>query len=205
MKNLVDNVSNYENPQQQIDVCPTEIPQTVDAYNLGVKINFHNDENQDPADGTNKDDPYWYLPDFDWSTYNSGFDETVQNTLTDTLTTLGSDTAHPDRGSEFQEQAIEGAIISQLDLKHAANFAAESVRTYINQNIDPIFKDGFFEDGANAYMTQAALVSGSLTPTLRVYHLSPSKLDYDSVQLEAYLESSDGQTVGTNVDNLLFE
>lgn len=205
MKDLVNNISNYTTPQQIIDVCPINGPQTVDTYNLGVKLKFHNDENQDPVDGSDKDDPYWYLPDFDWESYNSGFEETVQNALTDTLTNLGSDTAHPDRGSEFQEQAIEGAIISQLDLKHAANFAAESVRTYINQNIDPIFKDGFFDNGANAYMTQASLISGSLTPTLRVYHLSPSKLDYDSVQLEAYLESSDGQSMGTNVENLLFE
>ena len=186
-------------------VCLSKsVDEIEENYNKGIKLKFHNEDNVEWVAGNPElEKEYWDYPDFDWSTYNSGFKTTVQNALTDTLTQLGSDTAHPDRGTTFHEEAVEGSIIDVDQLKHSANFAAEEVRTYINDNTDPIFKEGFFEDSENAFVTETQLIEGSLTPTITNYYLTPSKLDYDRVQLEAYFLSSSGESIGLNLEESL--
>lgn len=181
-------------------VCNTDsIEQVASEYNKGIKINFHNETNY-PYSEENSN-LYWSSPDFDFSTYVSGFKATVQNALTDTLTKLGSDKAHPERGTTFKEEAIEGSITSGLELTHSANFAAERVRTYINNNLDPIFKEGFFTDGANAMDIEAQLDLGNLVPSIQRYKLTPKEVSYSGVTLNALFESSSGEIIGENIED----
>lgn len=177
--------------------------QTEANYNRGIKIKFHNEYNTDYTP-SNKDE-YWSLPDFDWSTELSGFNETVQTALIDTLTEQGSDKAHPYRGTTFQSEAYEGAVVDKNDLVHSANFAAETVRTYINNTQEPVFKEGFFDDGANVFVSENQLASGGLVSSIQSYYLRPSYLDYDSVVLDAYFLSSSGEVVGTQVEQTLVQ
>lgn len=184
-------------------VCTTkEIPQVESEYSKGIKISFHNETNY-PYTPQNSV-TYWSVPDFDFSTYTSGFKTTTQNALTDTLTRQGSDTAHPERGTTFKEEAIEGSLTSELELTHSANFAAENVRTFINNNLDPIFKEGFFVDGANAMDSAAQLDLGNLVPYITKYKLTPKEITYYSVTLNALFESSSGEIIGEEIEDQQF-
>lgn len=181
-------------------VCTTrDVPQVESEYSKGIKINFHNEESYPYTERNSAE--YWSAPDFDFSTYVSGFKATVQNALTDTLTRQGSDTAHPERGTTFKEDALEGSLTSEVELTHAANFAAENVRTFINSNLDPIFKEGFFVDGANAMDAAAQLDLANLVPYISRYKLTPKELTYYGVTLNALLESSSGEVIGENLDD----
>lgn len=181
-------------------VCTTkEIPQIESEYSKGIKINFHNETSYPYTEKNSAE--YWSAPDFDFSTYVSGFKATVQNALMDTLTKRGSDTAHPERGTTFKEEAIEGSLTSEVELTHSANFAAENVRTFINNNLDPIFKEGFFVEGANAMDSAAQLDLGNLVPYISRYKLTPKELTYYGVTLNALFESSSGEVIGENIED----
>lgn len=182
------------------DVCST--PSTLissngvtEEYSKGIKLNFLNSNNEYSDDNV--------LPDFDTESYISGFESTVQDALVDTMTALGTDTSHPTRGTNFQSDIRNGTFASVNGLIHIANFAAVDVKTFINSNLEPVFKEGFFDNGANSILSQGRIDLSNLVPTISEYNLSPSELTYDSVTFEAYFVASDGTTIGKDITSNL--
>ena len=83
-----------------INVC--KVPQTLDAlsYNNGIKIYFPPSKRHDALDLDEID--------FDFTTYLTGFDTTVQSGLIDLGTNKGTNTHYPSRGNDFEAEAASG-------------------------------------------------------------------------------------------------
>lgn len=177
-------------------VCPSKegLMSVPAVYNKGIRIVFS------PTYNPPNSDKY---PDFDLSTYVSGFDGVVQNALTDTLTTQGTDIVYPARGTTFRETAVEGSLPNANALAHAANFAAEEVKTFNNNQIN---FDTTSNSTANfSILSEAEIAEQNNVPTITKYSLTPTQLSYDSVILEAYFEASSGETRGVEIENTLIE
>ena len=157
-------------------------------YNKGIRIHFPK----------NKSETAIY-PDFDFSTYNTGFVETIQNCLVNTLTRQGSDTVHPTKGTQLQDDAVQGFIYSTSSLAHSCNFAAETTKLFENDYLSQNYKEDTLSETTLTSDLQKSLIS----PTIMTYRLQPDTYQLDSVDLKVYFESSDGDVFGEQIATTL--
>lgn len=72
-------------------------------------------------------------PVFDFGTFNSGFDGTVQNALVNVGTNQGTDPLYPDRGTTLAKDAAQGRMVNSVWAAHTTNFAALSTLSFIQK------------------------------------------------------------------------
>lgn len=174
-----------------IKVCtPVQSPESL-TYNKGIKIYFPPSKNHSALDLDEID--------FDFSTYLSGFETTVQSALIDLGTKKGSNKYFPERGNDFEEEAASGFFVETVQLQHSANFMALDTKTFINQNIRNIqmIAPSIIED-ADA---QAAFEAG--TPSIQTLSLTPSLLGPTSVVLQSVFVSSDEEQIGQELTTII--
>jgi hypothetical protein len=74
-------------------------------------------------------------PVFDFSNTVQDFNTTVQNSMVNLATQIGSDTLYPDKGTNLLMDAVQGLMINQQWANNSANFAA--IKTIVfSQNND---------------------------------------------------------------------
>lgn len=75
-------------------------------------------------------------PRLDFDYVVAGFLATVQNSLVNLGTELGSDRLYPSRGTNLLQDAVSGKMINQRTAEHSANFAALKTLTFIQETGD---------------------------------------------------------------------
>lgn len=73
---------------------------------------------------------------FDIAEEVTGRYATIQAALINMATAAGSDNAFPSRGTTLLRQAVSGALISEQEAMHAANFAAIDTVFFVRENED---------------------------------------------------------------------
>lgn len=193
-------VDSTQKDTSNLELCQngsSYINNDTNTTNKGIYLKFPNVDMQ--INGQNTEKVYDY-PKFDFTKIAQGFYGTVQNSLIETLTVQGSDTAHPERGTTLQEETITAFITNNTDLIHSCNFAAETVR--LNQNNDLLsnYRETITietENGEDSiiYNPMNELVS----PGIDTYKLMPESYELDSCKLQAYFKSTEGEEYGINL------
>lgn len=191
-------------------LCQQEVINAPDEYNQGIKLTFPIDQQayRNELDENNKNH---ITIDFDTQNYVSGFIGTIQNCLVDTLLISGSDTNHPDRGTDLENDALENYIMNNDTLIHSCNFASERVKNfqngYLGMNYMSEYEMEENLDRSESDQTKIWVESDSklVSPTINSYKLVPQTYKLDSVTLQAQFTSSDGETVGIVYDPSLLD
>lgn len=191
-------------------ICNVEPLMSSTEYNMGIKLTFPVDEQAYKQEIDENGGDHITI-DFDSHTYVSGFMGTIQNCLVDTLLEVGSDTNHPDRGTDLEADAMNAYINNTTNLVHSCNFASEKVKMfqngYLGTNYMPIYKTEENLDRSESNQTKILVEDTSklVSPTIDSYRLSPQIYKLDSVSLQAQFISSEGETIGIAVDTNLLD
>lgn len=195
-------ITSKENTQP---ICKTPKLVDSDETNIGIKLTFPINEEAYQKEITEQGD--YATIDFDTKSYTSGFMGTIQNCLLNTLVELGSDTNHPERGTELEQDAVNGYITNTTNLVHSCNFAAERVKIFQNNYLGTNYITNYTTEKTPDADQTTILVEDESTlvsPTIYAYRLSPQVYNLDSVKLQAQFESSEGEVIGLAIDtNLL--
>ena len=190
-------------------LCKQEVINHPDEYNQGIKLTFPID--QQAYRNELNDSGNHITIDFDTNGYVSGFMGTIQNCLVDTLLISGSDTNHPDRGTDLENDALESYITNNDTLIHSCNFASERVKNfqngYLGMNYMPEYEMEDNLDRSESDQTKIWVESDSIlvSPTINSYKLVPQIYNLDSVTLQAQFTSSEGEVVGIVYDPSLLD
>lgn len=172
--------------------------------NIGIKLTFPINEESYQKELAENGHPTTI--DFDTNSYTSGFMGTIQNCLVNTLVELGSDTNHPERGTELEQDAINGYITNTTNLVHSCNFASERVKNFQNNYLGTNYITNYIREKTSDSDQTNILIEDQSTlvsPTIYAYRLAPQVYNLDSVKLQAQFESSEGEVVGLSVDTSL--
>jgi hypothetical protein len=174
-----------------IKVCPKVANPDDIIFNKGIKIHFPPSKNHSALDFAEID--------FDFTTYLSGFETTVQSALIDVGTRRGTNTYYPDRGNDFEVEAAQGYFIETTTLQHAANFLALDTRSFINRNINSI------KDQSTAIITDTELQQKYVdnNPIIQTLTLVPSQIGPATVVLQSEFESENGEQIGQELETVI--
>ena len=191
-------------------LCSSEALLNTTDNNLGIKLRFPLNEEAYHNEISENNKQHITI-DFDTETYVSGFKGTIQNCLVDTLLVTGSDTNHPTRGTDLEDEAMNAYISNTTNLVHSCNFASERVKLfqndYLSTNFVLTYKTEDNPDRSESDQTKIIVEDKSkrLSPTIYSYRLTPYIYELDSVSLQAQFISSDGETIGIAVDTNLLD
>ncbi len=93
-------------------------------------------------------------------------DATIQAALINIATPVGSDPAHPERGTDLLRRAASGAIVSPQEAAHAANFAAVDTLFFVREN-EPAASD---DDKLSAIDTNPLILSAQTLQVNLQFH-----------------------------------
>ena len=189
-------------------VCKSDLLSNTNEYNLGIKLIFPKDKTS-YVNELHGDTKQHTTIAFDTNNFVSGFNGTIQNCLVDTLLVAGSDTNHPDRGTDLESEVISSYISNNETLIHTCNFASERVKLFQNKYLsDNYIIDYKFEDKTDRSESDQTKMwvedtSKLLSPTIESYKLTPQVYQLDTLSLQAKFVGSDGETVGLEYDTTL--
>lgn len=153
------------------------------TYNVGFNMIFPSSDNPDANVA------------FDFETYNSGFYETVQNGLIDTVTEQGSDKFYAERGTELRENVKNTNITDLESLRHYTNFAALDVKTFLNENIEQP-KQTNVEKSVFGIYSANEIADSKYVDGIKEYVLEPMALKKDGIELNAVFTSTKNEVIG---------
>lgn len=191
-------------------ICNTSLLENSTEYNLGIKLIFPKDQTSYQNE-LNENEGEHITIDIDPTSYVSGFAGTIQNCLVDTLLISGSDTSHPERGTDLENDALESYITNNDTLVHSCNFAAERVKNfqngYLSTNYIVEYKTEDNLDRSESDQTKIWVEDSTriVSPTIESYKLTPQIYKLDVATLQAQFTSSDGETIGIAYDSSLID
>ena len=130
--------------------------------------------------------------DFDFTTYLTGFDTTVQSGLIDLGTNRGTNIHYPDRGNDFEAEATSGYFVEGEQLQHSANFTALDTKAFINKNIKEIQR--LSESSIEDTVDREKFITAN--PIIRTIDLVPSQLGLTTVVLQSVFVSANDEQIG---------